>query len=283
MEQLKILTHPITGLTFKMGRKTPKVIGPHLKMRNYLSKKKSSPLIVPTSGDYTKGAEDALKRIYLNDLFGCCVISYCAHIEGVFTNLSYGKPSIFSNGQIVEMYTAIGGFNPDAKLDAGGNNPTDGGCDEVTALNYWTQHGFSSSKHKITAWISVDGTKPDEINQALYLFGNLMYGAAMPDAWVTPMPEKSGFIWDVAGDPNEANGHCFGSASWTPQGPIIQTWGMNGIITYAATAKYTASSVGGGLYSVLTPEIIKRASDKAPNGLNYAKLQEHMIAMHGGH
>ncbi len=32
---------------------------------------------------------------------------------------------------------------------------------------------------------------------------------SMPDAWIDPAPQQSGFVWDVAGDSNDSNGHCF--------------------------------------------------------------------------
>jgi len=246
---------------FKMGRIRP-TTRPKMKFSHYLHEGIPD---APVSGDYTQMAKDSLNRLYMNDKLGDCVIAGMGHLEGVFTSSSYGKASIFSDAQIVSMYSAIGGYIP-------GNPNTDGGCDEMTALKYWQKNGFVHPSHKIVNFMSVNAASLTQINHALYLFENLMFGVEMPDAWVNPEPDSSGFVWDVAGDPVPENGHCFVSAKWSPKGVAVETWGMEGTLTYPAIAKY-AKAPAGELYVVLTPEIIKKASDKALNGLNWKKLE----------
>jgi hypothetical protein len=56
---------------------------------------------------------------------------------------------------------------------------------------------------------------------------------------------------------------------------------MSGTLTYAALAKYAVPSAGGQLFSVITPEIISKAADKAPNGFNFNQLKADFVSMGG--
>jgi len=293
------------GRTFRLGRKRPVAIGPRLSFANYILDMARPPqpprpphpgphpgpapaptppvpapapapspapstlppikTPVPATWDYTSKASAALTQMYLNDTLGDCVIAGMAHLEGVFTSVETGTPVIFTAAQITEMYSAIGGYVP-------GKPQTDQGCDEQTALNYWAKTGFCG--HLITGSLAVDATNQTECELASWLFGNLFFGIDLPDAWINPTPSASGFVWDVAGAPNPNNGHCVVSSKGAKTGGVnIDTWGMNGTITWAAVAKYAATSADGDLYTVLTPEIISAATKLSPYGFNWAQLE----------
>ena len=116
---------------------------------------------------------------------------------------------------------------------------------------------------------------------AVWLFENLMFGVALPDAWTHPIAAGSGFTWDVAGDPDPDQNHCFGSVSWDEKGVGVETWGMDGTITYGAVAKYAVAGAGGQLFSVITPEILNRATQRAPNGFDFNQLTADFVGMGG--
>jgi hypothetical protein len=260
---------PPLSFPFKFGRR--RMVAPKACMRFRDYQLLSFPG-APASGDYRPQAAQALAQMYDNDTLGDCVIAWMAHAIGVFTGNASGTPDIFSTQDIVSMYAAIGGYNP-------ADPSTDQGCDENTALDYWQATGFVG--HKISGILSVDATNPKECAAAVWLFENLMFGVALPDEWTHPTPAGSGFVWDVAGDPDPDQGHCFGSASWDENGVGVQSWGMSGSITYAAVAKYAVASAGGQLFSVITPEILNKATLKSPAGFDFNQLTADFVGMGG--
>ena len=107
---------------------------------------------------------------------------------------------------------------------------------------------------------------PNEYRTALWLFENLYFGFEMPNQWITPFPSASGFVWNVAGPPVPNNGHCVAGVGYTVAGVKISTWGMSGLLTDAAIAKYCDQSVGGDLYTVVSQDSLNQSTGKAPNG-----------------
>ena len=248
--------------SFKLGRKRPVARGPRLSLKNYLMRALPEP---PPNIDYTNGAANALSEVYGNDKLGDCVIAGLAHIVGVFTGDAGPAPFIYSPSQIIALYSAIGGYNPD-------DPSSDQGCDEQTALNYWQDKGAPAGSHNIAGWLAVDATDTVEWRTALWLFENLYFGIELPDAWINPVPAASGFTWDVAGDPDPNNGHCVVGVGYSKQGVTIATWGMTGLMTDQAIAKYATHTAGGELYTVISQDAINKASQKAPNGFDWSQL-----------
>lgn len=260
-----------SGQAFKLGRKRAVARCPHFKLHHYLT---NLPM-PPTSCNYGNAAAPALARVYLNDQLGDCVIAGMQHVEGVLTaNASpTAGPALFSDLNTQWLYECIGGYNPD-------DPSTDGGCDEQTALNFWQTKGLEPNGNgKIAAWIAVDGTNAIETSLALWLFENLIFGVELPEDWITPFPSRPGFLWDVAGPPEASNGHCFIAYGYDPGYKRISTWGMTGILTDAAIAKYAVPSVYGQVYAVLSMDAIDKASLKAPNGFDWDQLRADMLAM----
>lgn len=233
------------------------------------------PTVLPTPPDaisYALRATAPLSQMYLNDELGDCVIACMAHAVGVFTANAGGPPDVYTNTQVIAMYSAISGYDPNAKL-VDGENPTDNGCDERTAMAYWQAQGAPAGSNKIAGWVSIDGSNITRVKTALWLFENLVFGVELPDKWIDPVPGKAGFLWDVAGPPDEDNGHCFLGVGYDQQGVIIDSWGILGKVTWQAVAKYATTSGSGELYAVLSPQVIVKAMAKAPNGFDWAALQ----------
>jgi hypothetical protein len=256
---------------FKMGRKRPVARCPRLSLRNYLTRGIPAP---PAACDYTKAAKSALSKVYENDTLGDCVIAGMAHVVGVLTGNSGAKPFVYSNQQIVTLYSAIGGYVP-------GNPATDQGCDEQTALNYWENNGAPVGAHKIAGWLAVEGTDAAEVRTALWLFENLYFGMELPDKWITPFPSASGFTWDAAGPPNPNNGHCVVGVGYTAQGVAIDSWGMTGLITDAAIAQYATTAANGALYTIVSQDGLNKATQKAPAGFDWSQLVADFDSMGG--
>jgi hypothetical protein len=270
-------------MDFKFGRIAPpeSAIGPRMKFSQYANAVPDP----PARCDYRAKAESTLSLIYCNNQYGCCVISGMSHETDLFMGNAGLTPIRFTDQQIIAEYARIGGFDPNAQLVPGPNgqmiNPTDRGCDEVAALNDWVRGGFPKGGSKIHGWIPVDPSDRRGICQAMWLFGGLFFGVSMPDAWVNPCPQQSGFVWDVAGDPNPANGHCIVGTGFDEDGVQIDTWGLKGTITWQAIQTYAGSQAQGALYTLFSPLWINQASQRAANGLALRQLVEDFNAMGG--
>jgi hypothetical protein len=241
-------------------------------LRDYL--RKDILITPPPSCDYTTPARASLDRVYMNDQYGDCVIAAGYHILGVETgNANGGDPLVVTDEQIVADYSAIGGFDPKNPL------ATDNGCDEQTAFNYWTQHGFADGS-KLCGWLALDATNTTQVQTALFLFENLFFGIELPDAWITPFPSSAGFMWDD-GAPNPMNGHAVPGVGYDSKGVQIDTWGLVGTITWAAIAHLCSSSAGGELYVLLSPDQVAKGQTKAPNGFLWTDLQADFAALGG--
>lgn len=266
---LKSIHSPSHNRAVKMGRKRPVAVGPHFRFCNYL---RAALPAAPVSADYSAPAKSILSDIMGNDQLGDCVIAGGYHVTGVET-ANAGAPFHATNAQILKDYSAIGGYVP-------GDPNTDQGCDEPTALNYWTQHGFANGT-KLLGWLALDATNKAELMAALYLFENLYFGIELPDAWVNPFPSNDGFVWDV-GAPDPSNGHCVIGYGYNTQGVLIDSWGMNGVLTWAAIAALCTQQAGGAVYVLCSPDQLAKGQNKAPNGVAWTTLLTDFNSM-GGH
>jgi len=255
---------------FRLGRNRPVARCPRFSLRNYLMKSLPAP---PPTCDYSAKATTALSEMYLNNELGDCVIAGIGHVVGVMTG-NVGNQFLYSNNQIIALYSAIGGYVP-------GEPSTDRGCDEQTALNYWQHNGAPAGSNQIAGWISVNGADPSEYRTALWLFENLYFGLELPNKWINPFPSAPGFIWDVAGPPVPTNGHCVVGVGYTPKGVTICTWGMLGLMTDAAIAKYATTAGAGEVYTVVSQDAINKAAAKAPNGFDWSQLIADFDSMGG--
>ena len=258
------------GAKVRFGRRRPVARGPRLKLSNYL--RGTLPPAPPTA-DYSPKGQPALSNVYLNDQLGDCVIAGAYHVVAAETG-NAGRLFTATGDQIIKDYSAIGGYNP-------ANPATDQGCDEPTALNYWVQDGFANGT-KPLGWVAVDATNRDELTAALFLFENLYFGAELPDAWINPIPNASGFQWDAAGPPVPENGHCVIGVGYSSAGVTIDTWGLLGTVTWEALSKYFAPAANGAAYVLLTPDQLAKGQTRAPNGVDWASLISDFDSI-GGH
>ncbi len=255
--------HLPDGTRRLFGRKRPVSFAPRLELKNYL--KPEIPAPPPVCG-YMRAAKPEVHRMYLNDQIGCCVESAVAHAIGVFGAQNQAR-WFFSDEEIVKMYSDMGGFVPD-------DPSTDQGTNISDALRVWQTSGVSGPGgiHKIVGSVSVDITNHQEYKTAIWLFENLILGLELPDAWTNPFPSENGFVWHSAGHPDPEQGHCILATNYDEDHIYISTWGMNGVMTNAAFQKYCAPFHGGEVFAVLSEDIINRAEQRAPNGINFHTL-----------
>jgi hypothetical protein len=245
----------------KFGRRIPKVPARGFKFSSYLNK--AGLPAAPTSSDYTAKAIPVLRDILGNDQYGDCVLACGGHLVGVETGNATGTPFAVTTTEVLAQYTAIAGFNP-------ANPNTDTGVNIIDALNYWTTKGFVNGT-KSLGHLQVDATNKAELQAAMWLFENLIFGIALPDTWTKTMPSKDGFVWGT-GTPDPNQGHCVLGVGHNTTGIEIDTWGLFGTITYAAIAELCVHGAGGELWVVLTPDQLAKAATKAPNGVDWRSI-----------
>jgi hypothetical protein len=269
---LKIITRK-DGKIFKMGRKKPVMKFRGHTLGEYLKGAKLTLPTPPTSGSYTQNAAKALAQMYGNDTLGDCVIACMEHVEGVVSG-NAGDELTFTTQQSIDNYAAICGYVP-------GDENTDQGCEILPSLQYWQTSGIGEGSD-IAGIIAVE---PQYITLALWLFENVIVGIDLPDAWVNPMPDASGFTWTAAGPQDPSNGHCFPLVGWDASGNYtLSTWAMTGMLTAAAVAEYFGTgpnAAGTELYAVITKDAIASATSLAPNGLNWEQLVADFDALGG--
>jgi hypothetical protein len=265
--------HLEDGRTFRFGRRAPTVQGGHaaLRLRDYIDR--GALPTPPAACDYTGAAASGLAQIYLNNTLGDCVVAGVTHTENVWTANANGEETIFTDAQISGMYSAACSYVP-------GNPNTDRGCDIQAVFKYLQTYGYpSGTGGKPSGFVAIDPTNWQEVQLAIWLFENIIFGTDLPDAWVTNGPNESGFVWDIAGQADPNNGHCYGGFGYNQTEVKIATWGMTGWQTKAAIAAYNASGANGELYSLLSQDQISVAKQVAPNGLNWAQLQADFAAL----
>ena len=270
---VKSIVQPGTGKRFKLGRQEPKVIYPHLHLSNYLLRTlPPAPVLV----DYSVAPAAWLAKVLGNDELGDCLDAASFHVGGMLL-ANAGEDIPFSLNDVINFYSLTAGYvRGDASTDVGGT--------WQQTLAYWQSNGLVPNNHKIDGYASVGASDSEECHTAMWLFGNVVMGMALPDEWVSPMPSGNGFVWDVAGPPNPQNGHAVcGVASSMKDGITVDSWGYKGLITWAAIAKYCAPTNSGEIYTVLSRDAINTAMGVAPSGFSFTALDSDLSHLASHH
>lgn len=227
--------------------------------------------------DYFAACQAAQSDILGNADKGDCTAAGALHLDEVYT-ANAGDPVVFDTAAAIRFYSLSTGY-------VDGDPSTDQGGDEITVLTKWRDVGLDGKgNHRILGWLVADPTKPAEIKWLGYVFEGLYYGAELDKNWPDQV-QGNGFTWsDGTPDPDE--GHCFVSAKATGSGTAlrmgINSWGFLGEITQPCQAKFCVASAGGNILVPVSAEIIKRATQRAPNGFAYDDLLADMKALGGG-
>ena len=268
---MKEVFAPHLNRNVKFGRRPRKPGGVRLHFSDFVAH--AAMPVIPASCDFSPKAASVLADVYKNDALGDCVIAGGYHILGTWTGNATGVPFHATAAQIIADYHAIGGYVP-------GDLSTDNGCQLQDAIDYWTKKGFANGTRLIGS-VSLNAKSATDVKAACFLTENLKFGLGLPDKWIAPFPSGNGFVWDVAGPSNPNNGHEVIGYGFNAQGVLIDSWGLKGLITWAAIATYCGPSAGGELYALFTEDIRAKGEAKAPNGLAWADLIAAFDAMGG--
>lgn len=231
-------------------------------------------IAVPSTTSFRTLADKALRKMYLNDQLGDCVIAARNHRMGVLTgNASGGTPVVATDEQIKAEYHDVGGYD--------GTPATDQGCDMITAADYGVSHGYVDGT-KDLGYLVIDATDEAQVKLAMFVFEDLDIAIPLPDAWISPFPSADGFTWDVTkSGANPNNGHCIPGIDLATNGIMVDSWTLDGVITFKALAAYATDKVGGCILVHLNPGMLAKAMTKAPNGIDWAAILSEFNALGG--
>jgi hypothetical protein len=196
--------------------------------------------------------------MYKNDVIGDCTIASAAHMIELWT-ASTGAERSPTDEQVVAMYSAVTGYDP--------RNPqTDQGAVELDVLNYWRKTGLAGDR--IYAFVQVDPRNQHEFKAAMWLFGGLYLGLALP----VSAQAQVGRRWSVQrgpnGQPGSWGGHAVPATDYNRAEVTVVTWGATQRCTWGFIADYCEEA-----YAVLSPDWVSRLTQKAPSGFDLAALQ----------
>jgi hypothetical protein len=210
----------------------------------------------PASINY--GAKVSTWPMYYNDQYGDCTCAAAGHMiqnwtANAGTEVTPPPPTVLS------FYEHFVGTPP----------PPDEGCDMLSVLKYWRTKGLDA--HKVQAFASVDLKNQIQAQNAVYLFGGLYIGVALPSfavqadmmtvPWVVP---PTGPVGDAAPNPN--NGHCIPAVAYDADNLHVVTWGEVKSMSWQFYESYADEA-----FAVISQDFI--AADRTPAGFDLAALE----------
>lgn len=195
-----------------------------------------------------------------NDRVGDCAVASMAHHVHAWTANEGPVEVILSDDDVLETYGAITGYDP--KVPG-----SDQGTIMLDALNHWRRKGIAG--RKIEAYTLTQGVK--EAKQAIWLFGGLYVGLALPIS----AQAQIGEVWRVpeggavgAGRPGSWGGHAVAVLGYGKHRVFCATWGSIQAMTWAFFRTYADEA-----YAVLSPDDWA-ADGRAPSGFDLDALRE---------
>lgn len=237
----------------KLGKLAPKRDPRTLKLASYL--------FFPTFPESIQWSKKASSNwgMMMNDKIGCCTCATAAHmIQGWTANAN--KQITIDDKDVVAAYSAVSGY--DAKT---GEN--DHGCVEIDVLNYWRKQGIGN--HLIEAYVSVNVRNINHVKGAIYLFGGIYAGIALP------VSAQDQDVWDVTyndSDPGSWGGHAVPIIDYDQRGLTCITWGEAKRMTWDFFTKYCDES-----YAIISPDFF--LENRAPNGFAIEELRKDLAAL----
>jgi hypothetical protein len=193
-----------------------------------------------------------------NDTLGDCTAAGAGHLHQAWTAYN-GNEFNPTTEETIAFYSGSTGYSP--------NDPnSDKGGVMLDVLNYWKKNGFAG--HTIDAYLSVDPKNQAEIKTALYHFGGLYKGLALPlsvqnaTVWKAPVLGMHG-----KSAPGSWGGHCVADVlTYNVRQQESITWGTTVESDWEFTADYCDE-----LYVVLSPDWYG-AEKVCPTGFNVTEL-----------
>jgi hypothetical protein len=208
--------------------------------------------------------------MYGNDEIGDCAFADKAHILMAVTANS-GSIVVPTLEQVIEMYSAVTGYDPQQR-QPDGSNPTDNGAAMTDVLAYLLNTGLAG--RKILGWVQIDQTSRMHFEQCAYLFGACDVGVLLPD---TAMSEfDSGRSWnDVSQDGQD--GHAVPYLGYGSLGETCITWSKRQPSSIPWFQKYCDEA-----YGLIWPEWFDEHTGLSPSHFDKDQLWADLQALKAG-
>ncbi len=250
---------PANPIHERLGKRAPKKDPRTLQLRKYL--RPSELPTLPKERGYSLKVDGW--PMYLNDQLGDCVIAASGHMIEQWTAYAKGRTDKINDKDVLKAYEDVGGYQP-------GKPWTDNGCVMLDALNYWRKKGIGG--HKIIAYAQIDPLQLLDVAMAVYLFGNVYAGFAMPlTALESPTWEVPEYGPIMNGSPGSWGGHCvplvgYSYVSKAGYGLQCVSWGEMFAVTWNFMVAYADE-----LYAVVTQDWID-SNGYSPSGFDLKAL-----------
>ena len=239
----------------------PEDTHPRVKLVNHMK----ASAVPPTPAVVDYASKVRVWPVYMNDRLGDCTCAGIGHAVQSWT--AYGKGLVtLPNSAVLDLYERMGYVPGDAA--------TDRGAVEQDVLAEVHRNGVGG--HKILAYAQVDHQNPDEMKSALYLFGSLYLGAAMPQSAMDQT--GAGQPWSLGpGDSTIVGGHCFVGQRWDASAAPLQvvTWGQLQRVTWDWWMAYGIEA-----WIVITSDWLA-ANGKNPLGVDLVQLGDEFAVVSG--
>lgn len=221
---------------------------------------------LPVAFGYENLLPDAIGMM-ANDRLGDCAAAEAAH-GSMLTAVLGGNPMpSFTDKEVIAFYSAVTGYDP-------ADPSTDQGTDYRVMLNYLRKTGItdaSGASHKIGAFVLLQKGNLTQLDQALWLFGNVPVGVDIPSSAQGQF--AAGQPWDVVAGAQIEGGHAIGGIQKLSAGMYLMTsWGRKQPVTSRFLKKYMTQAWG-----VVSPETLKRG--KSVHGYNLTQLNNFVKAL----
>jgi len=204
--------------------------------------------------------------MYANDRIGDCTAAAAAHIEAVWASYGQGRKVIVPEAAVVEFYAACSGY-------AAGIPASDRGVRLQDCLSRW-RRAPGLGGHTIAAYFAIDPQDTAMVRAALYLFGALYVGVALPR--VAQDQLDAGRPWDVVEDDGGEDGvHCVHLGAASRGGNYaVTTWGRVQQVTPAWWRRYAME-----VWAPVSTTWVQ--AGLSPAGLDAATLNRDFTALTG--
>ena len=251
----------------KLGRQAARPDPRTLQLAKYLDTAQLPP--IPASADFVSDVPSW--PMYANDQLGDCTCAAAGHMIEAWT-YSAGTDRTPQEAAVETMYWETG--NPPAASGTAGSS-TDNGREEIQVLNYWRQTGLGGDT--IGAYAAVDPTNHTDMQAAVYLFGGVYLGVALPKTAQTQQ------VWDVVAHaskhdraPGSWGGHAVPCHAYDQNTVTVITWGAPLQATWAFNDAYVDEA-----YAIISNDFLK-GSGTTIEGFNLAQLQADLAAVESG-
>jgi hypothetical protein len=211
---------------YRLGRQKPDRKLKTPAFGDFLRQAKSWPKVKPMGWQYAVDPKDLL--MLGNDTIGDCGpvgLYHWAQTASAHTD----NPLHGTLDQVLSVYTAVSGYDPNAELDEDGNNPTDVGTNLEVLLSWVKQNGLpimdkteKEVRMEIEGWAGLDMTSVAQMRYSCYIFGGNYLGVNLPK---NAMLDLTNWVWDPKSP--IVGGHCINQGGEGSAGGHLQSWAKN--------------------------------------------------------